>query len=76
MTRPRASRLLPAALAALLLAPLHHTSRSHDPPAEQAAPASPYVLALPADVLRDRAGLLARLGFAYHSVGRRALLPD
>jgi len=22
------------------------------------------------------AGLLARLGFAYHSVGRRALLPD
>src|SRR4051812_36321148 len=72
MTRPRAVRLLPVALAALLLAPLHQSSRPHDPPAEQAAPVSSHGPALPAEVVRDRAGLLARLGLErWHAAGYR-----
>src|SRR5690349_726699 len=71
MTRPSAFRLLPVAVAAFLLSPLSHTSWPYDPPAEQAMPAA-NVAATPADVLRDRAGLRARLGLdRWHAAGHR-----
>ncbi|HTK74020.1 MAG TPA: S8 family serine peptidase [Gemmataceae bacterium] len=71
MTRYCAFRLLPVAVAAFLLSPLSHTSWPYDPPAEQAMPTA-NATALPAEVLRDRAGLLARLGIdRWHAAGHR-----